>query len=321
MARHNFDVINDTFGEVKSCRHIAGAVMGALALAATVDRGLTALERRASNISSELLFAKGEGDGVTITLPGCRSDGRVIASMLKPQFSEIGDVAAITYPTKGFSLDSIRSNLLEAKRLAGDRPTSLYAISMGGIVLSRLFADKEFKNEFGQLDTIVFDSSPSGLEDIRKPVRLAMELTRSRMVSDSWIMAKIAAEAMMHKSLKNIGHEDCVSDEQVLKHFQTTAKTPLYVAREQGEFIKNTRLQPGSLEDIANNVYYLRADYDSVIDTDHALLAYAHVFNRDVQDIVDETRPSGSHAAGPEYQAKVTELLSARSSHSSLAVA
>jgi len=321
MAHRNFDVITESFLEAKSYRHLAGAAMGVLAVMAAVDRGLTAREQRTFSSESQLILDKNMGDQTTILLPGCRSDGRVIADMLKPKFSEMGDVAAVTYPEKGFSIDSVRSNLLEARRATGNKPVSLYAISMGGLVLGRLFADEEFSEEFGKIETVVLDSSPSGVDDIRKSARFAMEITKSRAISDSWLATKIATEAMVRRSGKCVDHEDCVSDEQVLRHFETTAKTPLYVAREQGEFIKKTQLAPGSLEGMAKNAFYVRSHYDSVVDTEHALSSYNEAFGYDIQDVVDEARPYGSHAAGPEYQNKLIELLDQSQDRSMLAVA
>lgn len=321
MAHRNFDVIAESFLEVKSYRHLAGAAMGMLAVMVAVDRGLTAREQRNFSSESQLILDKNRGEQTTILLPGCRSDGRVIADMLRPKFSEMGDVAAVTYPEKGFSIDSVRNNLLEARHATGNKPVSLYAISMGGLVLSRLFADEEFSEEFGKIETVVLDSSPSGVDDIRKSARFAMEITKNRAISDSWLATKIASEAMVRRSGKYVDHEDCVSDEQVLRHFETTAKTPLYVAREQGEFIKKTQLAPGSLEGMAKNAYYVRSHYDSVVDTEHALSSYNEAFGYDIQDVVDEARPYGSHAAGPEYQNKLIELLDQSQDRSMLAVA
>lgn len=321
MAYGDFEGMKNASHETKGNRYVAGAVMGTLALSLALDRGVSALERRNYNKESQLFYNENSGDCSTIAIPGCRTDGQTIGEMLSPRLSEIGDFATVTYPKRGFDVDSIKDNLIEAKRLSGDKPVSLYAMSMGGLVLSKLFADEQFKEAFGTVDTIVFDSSPSGLEDIRKPARIAMELVRNRAVSDSWIMTKIISEAMLYRASKSITHDDFVSDEQVAVHHKTTAMTPLYVVRDQSNFIKSTRVAPGSIEGIAKNIYYVRSEYDNVIDTDHATRAYQEAFNDEVHDIVDESRPHGSHAAGLEYQAKVAELLSLGSPRSFLAAA
>lgn len=298
--------------EIISRRHShAPMALGILAAATLIDHGMSRLEKRRGDSRAQMESHYHGDERSIITIPGCRSDGLQLGQMLEPQFSQFGSTHFIAYPKRDFSLDSVKERLLEARKKDDYAPATVYAISMGGMVLSTLLADEQFREEFGPIDSIILDSSPSHESDLRSKARLAMGA--AAVLKSSWSASKIASYATYLDSLKKIEHEPIVTDQQVAEHLISTAHTPLHVAHQQTEFIRNADLKHMNLSNTAPNIDYIQSPYDHVVDTEQAVRTYSDVYQTNIRTVIDESRPYGSHASGPEFQSGLMQLLGKRS--------
>lgn len=137
--------------------------VGALGVAAALALDHRVGVQHNSHLSAQPEFIHHDhpGDQAIFVLPGCRTDGRQIMELLEPQLSKLGSTVYTVYPQRNFSVEAIGEGLVRARREAGKRRASIYAISMAGLVLADLATDERFRREFGTVDTVVFDSSPA----------------------------------------------------------------------------------------------------------------------------------------------------------------
>lgn len=284
------------------------ALGAAAAAAILVDNRASSLERRDMSEEAGLETHQHPGDQAIYVLPGCRMDGKHISTMLEPQFSRFGPTNYLSYPEQGFSLDSIKQKLITAGELQPDQPATIYASSMGGMVLSKLLSDDQFRQQFGEIDKIILDSSPSGEQDIRRPIRMAMGA--AALLKSSWTASRLSGQILHRWGARYTEHDPYISEDQLMEYRQITAAVPLHVTHSQSKFIRQTELEPGSLAGVANSVYYIQSEQDEIIDTERARQNYEKIFDTEIDNLVDDTRPYGSHAAGIEYQARLIELIS-----------
>lgn len=282
--------------------------LGAFAAAVAIDNSTWLIDRRRQSTEASIETHQHPGAQAIYTLPGCRMDGQNISTMLEPQLSQFGDTNYLTYPQRGFSIESIKHRLLESRSHDKDRPATVYANSMGGVVLSKLLADEDFRHGFGDIDTLIFDSSPSSEQDIRRPVRMA--IGAAAVLKSSWTASRLSGEVLHRWALRYKEHDPYISKDQLLTYRQITAATPLHVTYAQSEFIRKAKLETGSLAGVAENIYYVQSERDEVVNTEQALEGYQAIFDTDIKQVIDKTRPHGSHAAGPEFQTKIVELIS-----------
>lgn len=281
--------------------------LGAVAAAVALDNSTWLIDRRRRSNVATIEAHDNPGEQALYILPGCRMDGQHMATMFEPQFSQFGSTNYLAYPQRGFSIDSIRSNLLEARSKNLDKPATIYANSMGGIVLSKLLTEEDFRDNFGEIDKLILDSSPTSEQDIRRPVRMAMGA--AALLKSSWTASRLTGQMLHMRDLRFKEHEPFISHDQLMAYRQVTSATPLHVTHSQSEFIRKTKLEPGSLAGVASSIYYVQSGHDEVIDTERARKNYEAIFETDIEKIVDSTRPYGSHAAGPEFQGKIIELI------------
>ena len=128
----------------------------------------------------------------------------------------------------------------------------------------------------------------------------------------SWAADRAAARVMAYQSRKEVQHEECVTDAQLIEHLHTTAQAPLHMVQSQGKFIKQANLKNITLRNSTQTAYYVASPYDPVVDTESAARQYGEAFGGTMNHIIDSSRPHGSHASGPAYQSKIVELLSGR---------
>lgn len=255
-----------------------------------------------------------DGDKAIYILPGCRTNGHYIGGMIDPLISEHGSTHHLAYPERGFSLDSIKQALLQARTLDDDRPATIYASSMGGMVTSRLMLDMEFRENFGRIDKVVFDSSPADNEDLNLGLRGAMSAASA--FPPSRTVAQLYRTAMHCSTGKEyMIHSSDISDEQAIGHCRSSANTHLSAVKGQVRFIDSTRFYENQLQEAFANVgkvIYIGASYDRTVNQETAHQKYARAMGRSVLRIVDWDRKSGSHAAGPEFPRFIANIISQR---------
>lgn len=297
-------------GDRKTSKWVALGGAGVVAASLALDQGIPYFNHRRADTQASLLENKNDTDDqVVYTIPGCRNDGLVIANMLEPRFKNLGDTGYVVYPQKGFSIESVKDKLLESRQKNIDKPASFYTISMGGLVLSRLLMDGEFRDNFGEVDKIILDSSPSSIDDVRRPTRRA--LNTAGMVGESWLVHN-AYQAYIRRQARGVDYNGAdVTPEQAYEMAAASAKTSLSATVAQGAFIHQSDIKEMELSNVANEVYYVRSVYDDVIDTDAAYEVYDQSYTG-IGEVVDTSRSHGNHAGGVVYQKVISEILSGR---------
>lgn len=284
----------------------AGAFLSALALAA--DSVASSRERKKLTSSVEMVHTSGSGDQSIYVLPGCRSDGRFVAEHLGEAMQPLGDTHGVVYPAQQFPIDQVRQQLLETRRSERDRTASFYALSMGGLVLSHLLSDAEFRQEFGPIETVIFDSSPSGTADLSRHSHQAMRLAAT--LPTSYAVSKLYGHAMRHSAAKH-DHNPHMSD-VLREHIRSTASTPLGAVAAQTRFIRDRRFATGELAEagkMIDQMFYISSGNDDVINVWQAAENYEKLYQTRIDHIVDSARETPSHAAGVEHPELVREFL------------
>lgn len=281
----------------------AGAVLSGIALEST----RAVRTRTTVSTEPELIVQPSAGEQSVYVLPGCRSDGRFIAEHLGSQLTELGSVYTTVYPDRGFPLDKIRDNLLEARRY-DDRPAAIYAMSMGAIVMSHLLEDGEFRSKFGAIDTMVFDSSPSRVADLHPHVQKATRA--ARFVPGVPVAAQIYSHYMMRR-VESRHREQDIPDMLLAEHERSTAGTPYYAVNAQLRLLRDTDFAPAALHDArVGRIAYLSSEVDDVVqDLDGARQNFVEIYDREIERVIDSERANPSHAVGVEHPTEVLKQL------------
>ena len=287
------------------------ATVGAAAACLALESVATYRDTRRLDDRATMVSTRHDGDTSIYVLPGCRTDGHFLARTFEPHFQGIGSTNFVAYPQKGFSIDAVRDTILEARAGDDERPASFYVLSMGGIVLSTLLKDAEFRDKVGDIDMVLFDSSPTGAHTLSEYTHKAME------VAAHTPPIRAVSHAYKHFMKRRTQHIDAdLPYADVLReHLATTAETPLNAVKGQTQLIRSARFGSGELQPAGaaiNHMAYITALSDDVVDVERAHAEYELMYSRPIDYIVDETRSAPSHAAGPEHWQKVAELLADR---------
>lgn len=310
----------------KLSQQVKPALRYALGIAATAtltllaDTGAEYIKRRRYDTPTTVKSDIHEGDHTTYTIPGCRTDGEVVGEMLEPQLAELGNTHNLSYGEGAIDIDAIKQQLLEARQADNGERASIVALSMGGLVVAEAFRDKEFAEKFGPIDSLILDSSPGNIDDIKSSSRHAIRAASA--LRSSYSVSKISSWAMLKRAIRNgeASHDDHVTDEQAMRHLKTTADISLNTIHKQAKYIESSDVNQQSLEHLdINRIYYISSENDPVVETDRAHQSYEAAFGRKIIHIIDSSRPSKSHAVSPEYQAVPSMLLGKNQSDMALA--
>ena len=288
------------------------ATVGVAAVGLALETAATYRSTRRLDDHADVVSTQREGDASIYVLPGCRTDGRFLSRALEPHFQELGSTHYMVYPQKGFSLDAVRDTLLDAREKDSETPARFYVLSMGGIVLSSLLRDAEFRDKMGTIDTVVFDSSPIGAHTLTPSTRRAMRSAVT--IPHSWSVSRAYSYAMQRRAQRiaiTAPHADLIRE-----HAATTAKTPLHAVSGQAYLIDHARFQDGELHESGaaiRTMAYVSARTDDVADPYTSVAEFERVYARPIKHVIDAARPTPSHAAGPEYPWMAQHLLAGES--------
>lgn len=285
----------------------AGVFLGSLAL----EYAATLHTRRGLSTQPEIVAQEGDDARSIYVLPGCRSDGRFIARAMGEHLQDIGSVQGVAYPDKGFSVQDVGELLLRARkdeqRRHGERPASILAMSMGGMVVSKLLSDPTFRREFGDIDTMVFDSSPLDANDLTPHARRA--LFAANTLPSSYTVSQLYSRSVRRKAEKTSAEP---SDVLFREHMRSTAATPLSAIAGQVAFIRDTQLDPEVLAVVGSEIgaaYYISAEEDGTTLIHQASQHATDLYGGYMLPVVDADRANPSHAASVEYPGRVAQLL------------
>ncbi len=292
------------FDIAKPARLVAvGAALSLLAMEAAAESTF-AWQGRGYTTKPEVIRHDGDETHSIYVLHGCRQDGRFMAEHLGESFAEIGTTSTIVYPQRGFSVDDIGQTLLEASR--GDtRPKSVVAISMGGMALTDLLRDTEFCDEFGEIERVVFDSSPSSVTDLSASTSRAV--TAAKLVPYTPSMGRLYNHVVQRSARK---HSEVAASDLLREHLYATAGTPFSAVSAQTKFIRTTHFGPDELGHApVGELFYVSAEQDGVVDPYRAHDGYEKIYGRHIAHIIDQARATPSHAATVESPQQVISIL------------
>lgn len=282
--------------------YAASTLLGAFIVAHVADSKIGEFNRRKVSDKAEVLSTIRDGKFSIFTVPGYHTDGRIIGKNLDRHFGNMGTTHYAVHPQQGFSIDSIKEEWLKARQLDGHRPAKLYAMSMGALLVAKLFSDAGFRSEFGEVDTLVMDSGLSGKKDVRLTSKLAM--AAASVLPLTYSTGKLYNFVTSRETKRTIHHSSDVSYKEAYEHILSSTRTSFDAAKDQIIFmdkndISRMDITPFSGE-ITNKVMYLASTYDSVLDNWRAAHNYANAMDRTIEYRIDTSRKNGEHATGPE---------------------
>ncbi len=301
--------------EHKPGNSLAGTLLKGVFLAALTAIGIekiaTDIDRQQYNKKARVIDRIHDGEKAIYIMPGCRADGEYIGEMLEPHIRHIGTTHHEAYSDDDFDLEDIKKKELEARARDMGRAAIVYCSSMGGMKFIKSLTDPEYREGFGEIETLIFDSTPSAKSTLDKGTRFAMLL--SEVVPPSWTFSRLYRGFMRRKARElNINHSPKVTKEQIRGHKLSSANTPLRAVKHQAEFIKETDLSvipDGELTGAAQRVFYISSKHDRVVDTDASYEEINRIFGGTVIRLIDEARDERGHADGPENPELIVKLM------------
>lgn len=298
MAQKNIESLKSREKSV----YTASTLLGAFIVAHLADTRIAEHNRRNKSARAEVVSNIRGGEYATFTVPGYHADGRTIGKNLDRHFAHMGTTHYAVHPEKGFSLDSIKEEWIKARKLDGNRPARIYAMSMGALLVSKLFSDSRFSNEFGEVDTLVMDSGLSGKKDVHLSSKIAM--AAGIILPRTYTTGKLYSFVTSREAKREIRHSEDVTDAEAYQHVISSTKTSFDAAKDQVLFmdrndVANMDLKPFASQ-IGGKVIYLASPSDSVLDNWRSAHQYSQSMQRLIEYRIDTTRDCGEHATGPE---------------------
>lgn len=290
---------------IKTKDKLAGTLaLGALSvgMAFMADAQAGARYSRSRDERADVISNIRPGEKAVFTVPGYHTNGRVIGKNLDRHFEHMGTTHYAVHPERGFNLDSIREAWLEARDKDGHRPAKIYAMSMGALLVAKLFSDDRFRQEFGEVDSLVIDSGLSGPEDVHLSSKLAMGL--AMILPLTYTTGKLYNLFNRRDLHHVIDHAPEVLQSEAEEHIMSSSQTSFDAAKAQvmfmnGNDVDDMDLVPFGIE-IDGNIIYLASPRDDVLNADRSSQQFSNALQRDIEYWTDTRRAPGSHATGPE---------------------
>lgn len=286
----------------KKSVYTAGTVLGACFAAHLADAKIGAHNRNKKSDKAEVVSHIRDGEYATFTVPGYHADGRVIGKNLDRHYEHMGTTHYAVHPQRGFSIDSIKEEWLRARQLDGHRPARIYAMSMGALLVAKIFSDDQFHSEFGEVDTLVMDGGLSSKKDIHLSSKLAM--AAGVILPLTYSTGKLYGLITSREKNKPVHHSPEVSYDEAYEHILSSTTTSFDAAKDQVMFMDKNDVAKMSLQPFASTighkVIYLASLSDKVLDNWRAANMYADAMQRTIEYRIDTTREIGEHATGSD---------------------
>lgn len=290
----------------------AGTLLGAFSLAAAAaETKATQRDNKRYSTKADVISNIRDGEYSTFYVPGFNGDGRVVAKNIDRHLEHMGTTHYHVHPERGFSLDSIREEWLRARELDGHRPARIFAVSMGALLLSKIFEDDGFRDEFGEVERVVYDSGLSGRGDLSAGKKLG--------IAAGLILPSTHTTGKIYNVINNLtdehdfGHDPEVSDEEVIERYKSTAAARFSSAKSQIWFMHTNDVANMDLSRFGNEVQggfaYIASANDTLVNTHRSVNIYAQSLNQPIEYRIDSGRGQNSHAKGPDHPKSVVDAL------------
>ncbi len=297
----------------KSTEHLVakvGAPVGAFLVAATLADVLVARnEQKGKSDKAEVITIPHTGEYANFVIPGYHTDGRVVAKNLDRHLEQLGTVHYAVHPEKGFSVDSIKEEMLKARELDGHRPARIYAMSMGALLLAKLMSDNEFRQDFGEIDLLVMDGGLSGKRDLDWLSKLG---ALAGAIMPATFSSELLYKYVMGYRLKGaVDHDPDVLQSEVDEHLRSSSDTSFSAAHKQLLFMILNDVSKMPLEKAGNEIGELRYRTplrDNVVNTDNAVAGFGDSYKQPIEVWTDAQVPYG-HAIAPEWPKGAVDIM------------
>lgn len=290
----------EAMGYSKNILRVGALSTGAILVAgAAIEAFATYTSEKGKSREAKVISNERESEESLYTISGYHTDGAALNETIDTVLSDIGRTHYAVYPQKGFDIESLKSNILMAREAENFVPTNVLAVSMGGLVLARMFSDPEFAERFGPIKRIVLDSALSGKHDLSAKEKFGIAFGAVLPVTYS---TDVLYHNLSHHELTEIDHEDGLSDDVV--HIQHTAKSkvPFSAGHHQIDFMRHNDVSEMNLRNLAakamEGVVYIASSADNVVDTERASQVYANSLGQNVEYWVDTRRKLNTLHAG-----------------------
>lgn len=297
----------------KSFEHFGrnvGAAAGALFVAATIAEAIKTREvHRGRSDKASVLSVVRDGDLSTFFVPGYHADGEVIAKNLDKHLAHTGTTHYAVHPEKGFDIDSIKEQWIEARKKDGFRPTRIYAQSMGALLFAHLATDEEFMEQFGEIRDVNLDCGLSGRDDLGLYSKLAM--AAGIILPSTYTTGKIYKLFNSQDLRDEIEHDPSVTDEEVMEHYLSSANTPFSAGKSQIWFMHThdaADMDLSALGATIDGLRYRAPLKDKVVNNQRAAETYSRTYDRPLE-LWTDTRVKEGHALAPEWPQGAVDML------------
>ncbi len=258
------------------------------------------------------------GNQVNVLLSGCRTNGEIVSRMVGPTLDRFGASATLVYPKQGCSYESIRDNLIDVRRRFGqETPFNLIAISMGGMLVNRLYQDERFRDGFGPVESLVIDSAPSAPGDIRLMAKAGLDFARvaSRLPlhdASAWFAQKVSQRAtnFSRETIMSEIDPERINPDIAYEHRAFTHSVGLGVIDAQYRTIMSHEVTRGSLARFAGRVVYLTTRNDAVVNTRRAAAKYAEAVGDRFSVVINDDLTDTFHATVTDHPGQLEKFLS-----------
>lgn len=297
----------------KSSEHLVpkvGAPVGAILVALTaVDVLAARKEQKGKTDKADVITVEHSGEFSNFIVPGYHTDGRVLAKNLDRHLEQLGTMHYAVHPEKGFSIDSIKEEWLKAREADGHRPARIYAMSMGALLLAHLISDKEFRQEFGEIDSVVMDGGLSGKDDLGFVSKLGA--LAGALVPATFSSGLLYKLVMGHEVKGAIEHDPDVLPLEVEEHLRSSADTSFSAAHKQLLFMILKNVRKMDLHEAGEEIRdfrYRRPLRDNVVDPESAVSGFSDAYDQPIEMWTD-TQVEFGHAILPEWPKGAVDII------------
>lgn len=307
----------------KSSNHLhrGALIMGAALVGGLVEVGRAIHEKHQPTVAGVESYFEDEGPSF-IFVRGCGENYQAQAPLFHQKLGGYGSLH-FEYQVQGrHSQDIVDQNVIEACKSDGDRDRVLVCSSMGLMNTMRSLTNPAVRHAIGdgRLKAIVSRSGITSREDLQPSMQRAAGVS-AHLPSLSVIGAAVRMNRL-HQSHQPIAHSDKITAEAALMHHESSAYMPFssLVSSQHREIYESTRWADGSHRMIVDQnpgvkLYHITADYDHVADRHRTVASLERTFEQQVEVVVDERRPHGSHADDLEYPEPLEEIMMKLTGH------
>jgi hypothetical protein len=184
-------------------------------------------------------------------------------------------------------------------------------MSMGALIVAKMFSDEGFREDFGEVDTLVMDGGLSGKKDVSSSSKLAMAV--GTVLPVTYMTDKLYHYITGQELHKKVDHAPEVTDEEAYEHVLSSTQTSFDAAKAQILFMNKNSVDQMKLDTFGRNItgriIYLSSPRDDVLNPHRAVQEYSDALERDIEFWVDTRRALGTHASGPEHPQSVLDAM------------